>query len=103
MNFSSRWKRSGFSRAPAVVLANSVKKVRALLQQGRGFDIGMLDLRLGDDDAKPLIDDLRRLGIPCLVATGFDDAVDLQGTVLIRKPYRDADIVCGAWRLLQPR
>lgn len=87
--------------ATDVVLANSVAQARSLLARGTSFNFGFLDLKLGDEDARPLVSDLTQRGIPILIATGLDETLELSGrTSLIRKPYRDAEVLCAARTLL---
>lgn len=85
--------------AETVVLENTVAGVRELLAHRPGFDLAILDLKLGAEDGTPLMDDLGNCGIPFIVATGFHDDPELKGVVLIRKPYRDTEVV-GAIRSL---
>ncbi len=58
--------------AEAAVLANSMEDVRALLATEPNVDVCVLDLKLGDEDATPLIAEMAARGIPVLVATGFE-------------------------------
>jgi DNA-binding response OmpR family regulator len=85
-----------------VVLANSIAAVRRLLASGMRFHVGILDLKLGHEDATPLIEDLRAGGIPFLVASGFDARLEIEGLLLLQKPYHDADMI-GAIEVLVGR
>jgi CheY-like chemotaxis protein len=78
--------------AAAVLLANSVKEVLKLLADGPKIDAAVLDLRLGEEDASPLIDEFLGRSIPFLVATGLD-APAAKGLPMLAKPYRDAEFI----------
>jgi DNA-binding NtrC family response regulator len=78
--------------AEAVLLANSVREVHKLLADGPKIDAAVLDLRLGDEDAAPLIDEFLARGIPLVVTTGLD-AASAKGIPILAKPYRDAEFI----------
>ncbi len=55
------------------VLARSVAEARATLVEHTLFSVCLLDLNLGGDDGRILIDDLNRRSIPLVLATGYGD------------------------------
>lgn len=79
--------------AAAVLLASSTAAARARLAEEQAIDIGILDLKLGSEDGLPLAQDLRDRGIPFVVATGLDRAIDLPGVAVVQKPYNDREVV----------
>jgi DNA-binding NtrC family response regulator len=77
--------------AGTVLLANSIADVRKLLADGPRIDAAVLDLKLGDEDASPLMEEFARRKIPFLVTTGLDAA---PGQIrILAKPYRDAEFI----------
>ena len=77
--------------AGTVLLANSIADVRKLLADGPRIDAAVLDLKLGDEDASPLMEDFAHRKIPFLVTTGLDTA---SGQIrILAKPYRDAEFI----------
>ena len=88
--------------AEHVILANSVGEVRKLLGDGPRIDAVVLDLKLGAEDASPLIGELAARNIPLLVTTGFDVTAPLKVPCLA-KPYRDAELVDAISQLVQPK
>ncbi len=87
--------------AAHVILANSTAKARELLHTAARIDICILDLKLGEEDALPLTAELTELGIPFVVATGFDRKGTLDGLIVVQKPYHDADVL-RALRQVRP-
>lgn len=84
--------------AGEVLLASSIAEVRKLLADGPRIAAAVLDLRLGKEDATPLIGDFRDSGIPLVVATGFGTGAP-EGVPCLAKPYRETELV-GAIRAL---
>lgn len=80
------------SGAETVLLANSIGDVRRLLADGPRIDAAVLDLKLGEEDATPLMEEFVRRNIPFLVTTGLDAAVPA-GIQILPKPYRDAEFI----------
>ena len=78
--------------AGTVLLANSTGEVHKLLVNGPRIDASILDLKLGDEDATPLMEEFARRNIPFLVTTGLDAAVPA-GVRILPKPYRDAEFI----------
>jgi DNA-binding NtrC family response regulator len=85
--------------AEAVLLASSIAEVRKLLADGPRIDAVVLDLRLGKDDATPLIGAFGESGIPLLVATGFDTGAP-EDIPRLSKPYRETELVEAISRLM---
>jgi DNA-binding response OmpR family regulator len=88
--------------AEQVVLANSIGEVRKLLADGPRIDAVVLDLKLGEEDASPLIEEFAARNVPLLVTTGFDVAAPLD-VLCLTKPYREAELVDAISQLVQPR
>ncbi len=86
--------------ADVVLLANSVRDVRKLLDDGPPIDVAILDLKLGDEDARPLMGSFAEKAIPFLLTTGFEGAAP-EGVVVLTKPYREADFVDAVTELVQ--
>lgn len=78
--------------AEAVLLASSIAEVRKLLVDGPRIDATVLDLRLGKEDATPLISAFIESGIPLVVATGFGDRTP-DGVPRLAKPYRETELI----------
>lgn len=85
--------------ADAILLANSVAEVRKLLADGPKVDVAVLDLRLGTEDASPLIEEFGKSRIALLVTTGFDSGAP-KGVACLSKPYRDSELVAAIRHLL---
>lgn len=88
--------------ADRVILANAVAEARRLLSDGQGIDVAVLDLKLGMEDASPLIGEFSNGNTALIVATGLDTDVP-DGVQLLMKPYRDADFVGGILNALNSR
>lgn len=86
--------------ASEVIIAHSIEEVRDLLAGDIRFDMGVVDLKLGEQDARPLVRELRDRNIPLIVATGFDPGLELEDAVLISKPYGDETILAAIKLLL---
>jgi DNA-binding NtrC family response regulator len=86
--------------ATQVMLANSIAEVRRLLVGGPTIDAAVLDLKLGSDDASPLIADFAHCNIPFLVTTGLDANVP-EGVRRLAKPYREAELIEAILHLTQ--
>jgi DNA-binding NtrC family response regulator len=78
--------------AGTVLLANSTGDVRKLLADGSRIDASILDLKLGEEDATPLMEEFARRNIPFLVTTGLDASVPA-GVPILPKPYRDGEFI----------
>lgn len=78
--------------AGTVLLANSVAEVRQLLADGPKIEAAVLDLKLGDEDASPLMEEFAQRAIPCVVTTGLDTAAP-KGIRILTKPYRDVEFI----------
>lgn len=79
--------------AAGALLASSTAAARGFLDGGQTIDIGILDLRLGDEDGLPLARELRDRGIPFVVATGLERSIGLADVVVVQKPYNDREVV----------
>lgn len=86
--------------ASEVTVAYSIEEARDLLAKGIHFDMGVVDLKLGGQDARPLIGELRDRNIPLIVATGFDAGLEIEDTVVISKPYSDETVLSAIRELL---
>lgn len=78
--------------ADLVLLANSISEVNKLLVDGPRIDASILDLKLGSEDASPLIHEFARRNIPLVVTTGLDAAAP-EGIRVLAKPYREAEFI----------
>jgi DNA-binding response OmpR family regulator len=85
--------------AAAVVLANTVNEIRKLLADGPQIDAAILDLKLGKEDASPVMAEFRERNIPFLIATGFDGGAP-EGVPRLSKPYRDTELIAAIRHLL---
>ncbi|MEA3041708.1 MAG: hypothetical protein QOC65_1197 [Sphingomonadales bacterium] len=73
-----------------------------LAEQG-GFDAAILDVNMGDGESYGVADRLKAAGIPYLFATGYGReglAAGHQDALVLRKPYRDADVAAALTALL---
>ncbi len=90
----------------AVSTANSAEEALRLLRAGRP-DAAILDVNLGQSTSLPVAEELRRLGVPFVFATGYGDGnmipPEFAGVPLVRKPYDiDALLAAVAQVLAQP-
>ena len=81
--------------AERVLLARSTASAVGFLHASHRIDACILDLKLGDEDGRPLAQELLKRGIPFVVATGMgvDVDLDLADLVMVQKPYSDAQVV----------
>jgi DNA-binding NtrC family response regulator len=84
--------------AAEVRLASSVDATRVALAETVPFDVVVLDLRLGEDDAAQLYEELAVRAIPFVVASGFSDHVSPPNATgylppLLVKPYRPEELI----------
>ena len=79
--------------ARRVILAGSVEHSRSALAEEPGIDVCILDLRLGEQDATPLIREFGERGIPVLVVTGFDSTSPEVDVPLLKKPYQETELI----------
>jgi DNA-binding response OmpR family regulator len=79
--------------ARRVILAGSVEDSRSALAAEPGIDVCILDLRLGEQDATPLIREIGERGIPVLVVTGFDSTSPEVDVPLLKKPYQETELI----------
>lgn len=69
-----------------------------------GADLAVIDINLGDGPAFDLARHLKSAKLPFLFATGYDQAVvpdDLTAIVRLEKPFRPAELIKAAVRVLQ--
>jgi DNA-binding NtrC family response regulator len=83
--------------AAVVKIANSIALAQSALDEGIPFDAAVVDLRLADGNASPLIQVLSERGIPVVITTG--DEVDRghpalsKAVAILQKPHADSDLV----------
>ena len=83
--------------AAVVKIANSIALAQSALDEGIPFDAAVVDLRLPDGNASPLIQVLSERGIPVVVTTG--DEVDRRqpalskAVAILQKPHADSDLI----------
>jgi CheY-like chemotaxis protein len=78
----------------AVLSAASVREALDLVSRG-GFDIALLDVNLAGERVFPVADELRRLGVPFIFASGYGaDGLrpDLKDVPIIQKPFQLGDL-----------
>ena len=88
--------------AELVLLANSVGEVGKLLEDGPKIDAVILDLKLGDEDGRPLMALFTTRAIPFLLTTGFDGEAP-NGVRVLTKPYRETEFVDAVIELVHGR
>jgi DNA-binding response OmpR family regulator len=88
--------------AELVLLANSVGDVGKLLEDGPKIDAAILDLKLGTEDGRPLMELFARRAIPFLLTTGFDEEAP-NGIKVLTKPYRESEFVDAVVELVHGR
>ncbi|MGA7386152.1 MAG: response regulator [Methylocella sp.] len=83
--------------AAVVRIANSVASAKSALDEGFPFDVALVDLRLQDGDAGPLVKIMSERGIAVVITTGdlvcqgqpaLRTAIDI-----LQKPYTDRDLI----------
>jgi CheY-like chemotaxis protein len=89
--------------AAQVLLAGSTATALACLADPHQIDVCILDLKLGDEDGRPLAQELLTRGIPFVVATGMGIEADLPGVPIVHKPYTDTQVVDALRRARQAR
>lgn len=73
--------------------------VRNLADAGEasGFDVAIVDLRLGDGSTLDYARNLRRRGIPFIFATGYSDLEQVEsefpGVAVVEKPYDSGKLI----------
>jgi light-regulated signal transduction histidine kinase (bacteriophytochrome)/CheY-like chemotaxis protein len=86
---------------PKVDMAASVAGAMEVLGKG-DLDFAIVDYNLGSETSDPIIEELNRLGVPFVLATGYGEMADKlengSGIGILRKPYSKADLeqVVGA-------
>jgi CheY-like chemotaxis protein len=71
---------------------NSVDAARAFLATGSCVDVAILDMRLGNEDGRALMNDLTDKAIPFVIASGL--VLEYSGPAkVLMKPYRDIDLI----------
>lgn len=95
MDVEAMLEESGFRH---VSLARNVAQALDLIAAGK-VELAMLDVNLGSETSIPVAEELRRLGIPFVFATGYDENSALPDTMrdvlVVRKPY-DSDNLIAA-------
>jgi DNA-binding NtrC family response regulator len=90
----------------AVDIANSIVSAQSALDEGTPFDVAVVDLRLADGNASPLIQVLSERGIPVVISTG--DEVDRgqpalnKAAAILQKPYAENDLINAITRTPPP-
>ena len=88
--------------ASRVLLAATVDDVRSALAVEQKIDLCILDLKLGEESAEPLIKEMLDSGIPVLVATGFDSSSPTIGVPVLRKPYQENELIDAIRSAIRP-
>jgi DNA-binding NtrC family response regulator len=83
--------------AAVVKIANSVASAKSALDEGFSFDVALVDLRLQDGDASPLVQILSERGVAVVITTG-DEVSQGQPALrtaidILQKPYTDQDLI----------
>jgi DNA-binding NtrC family response regulator len=79
--------------AAQVLLCSTVDDLRSLLAAEVPIDICILDLKLGQEDATPLIEVIASRGIVLLVATGLDTPRPDSEVPVLKKPYQENEFI----------
>ena len=69
-----------------------------------GADLAIIDINLGSGPAFDLARHLDMVGLPFLIATGYDQAVvpdDLKRVVRLEKPFRSDELISAAARVYE--
>ncbi len=79
--------------ATETLIATNLAEAATLLAGGRTIDLAIVDLRLGNEDAHPLVEDLKGRAIPLVITSGLNPGgVEVSGSVAIMpKPYSDEE------------
>lgn len=85
--------------ATVVELAQNLAEAEAHCA-GEPFHLVVIDRRLGQLDALPLITELHNRGVPLLVASGLPPEMGSTGIAVVRKPFTDDEILAAVRQLL---
>jgi CheY-like chemotaxis protein len=79
--------------ASETLIATNLTEAGKLLAGGLPIDLAIVDLRLGNEDARPLIDELTSRGIPLVITSGLNPGeVEVSGSVAVMpKPHSDQE------------
>jgi DNA-binding NtrC family response regulator len=81
--------------ATVIKIAASLTATQSAIDEGNSFEAAVIDLRVADGDASPLIGILSERRIPVVVTTGGTIHRELltQTVAVLQKPYPEADLV----------
>jgi light-regulated signal transduction histidine kinase (bacteriophytochrome) len=77
-----------------VCTAPSVERALMLIDE-RAIDFAILDFNLGGETSRPVAVVLAERGVPFAFATGYGDSLDVDGAVVVRKPYNLAALAAA--------
>ena len=81
--------------ATDVKICASVKDALAVLDLGK-IDFALLDVNLGDEQSTPVAEELTRLGIPYVLATGYGDSEEIRAnfppSIIVQKPFHQGSL-----------
>jgi len=87
-----------------VVTANSADEALAAIRRETP-NVAVLDVNLGSGTSIPVAEELRRLDVPFIFATGYGDGqmipAELRSAPIARKPYEGASLVALVARALR--
>jgi CheY-like chemotaxis protein len=93
------------TEAGAEISASAARVGDALvLIEAGGLDAIVLDLNLGGEDGRPVVERAAQVGLPCVVVTGYGrDGLPshLQHVPLLVKPYKPEDLVAAVQKALR--
>jgi CheY-like chemotaxis protein len=88
--------------ARETVVATNLSDADGVMGSDRTIDLAIVDLRLGNEDAWPLVEDLKRLAIPLVITSGLNPGeLEVSGSVaIVPKPYSDEEFALALRSLL---
>lgn len=91
--------------ASEALVATTLAEANAILADGSPIHLAVVDLRLGSEDAGPLVSDLKQRGIPILITSGLSPGdMEVAGAVaILPKPYSDEEFTLTLKTLLGAR
>ena len=88
--------------ASEALIVTNLTEAGKMLASNISIDLAIVDLRLGSEDALPLVEELKDRAIPLVITSGLNSGVvEVSGSVaLMPKPHSDEEFVLALRSLL---